>query len=104
MMELHRHPCGLFYSRQFAEYLRQKQAEEEAAHPGKLMALEYVRCREGDQAGAAWWRLSWVPLISTPTESCQLIGETEVIIPRQTQRGLTNRLLHFEEGQVVVKN
>jgi len=103
MMELHRHPCGLFYSRQFSDFLRQKQELESPAHPGELLALEYVRCREGEQAGAAWWRLDWVSLLNTPAECCFYIGETEVVIPRQTKRGLTNRLLHYADGQVVVK-
>lgn len=103
MMELHRHPCGLFYSRQFSDFLRQKQESESRAHPGELLTLEYVRCREGEMAGAAWWQLGWVSLFSTPAENCFRIGDTEVVIHRQTKRGLTNRLLHYADGQVIVK-
>ncbi len=102
-MELHRHPCGFFYSREFADFLRQKQEEEGPAHSGELLTLGYIRCREGVQAGAAWWQLDWVPLLSTPAAHHFHIGETPVAIQRQTQRGLMNRLLHYADGQVLVK-
>lgn len=103
-MELHRHPCGLFYSRQFSDFLHAKQVTEAQAHPGELLFLEYVRCGEGEQAGSAWWQLGWVSRVSTPAEHCFRIGQTDVFIPRQTKRGLTNRLLHCLDGQVVVKS
>ncbi len=50
-MELFRHPSGLYYSRQFAEFLRQKQEAESSEHPGELLSIEYVSCREGEEAG-----------------------------------------------------
>lgn len=102
-MELHRHACGLFYSRQFADFLRQKREAEARAHPGELLSLEYVRCAEGELAGSAWWRLGWISMFRTPAEYCYRIGDTEVFIHRQVKHGLVNRLLHYADGQVVVK-
>lgn len=101
---MHRHPCGLIYSRQFADFLGQKRRTEEARHPGELLSLEYVRCAEGPQAGASWWRLAWISLFAAPSDQRMRIADTEVFIHRQTTRGLKNRLLHFADGQVVVKN
>lgn len=102
-MEMHRHPSGLYYSRQFAEFLRSKQEAEAARHPGEVLSLEYVRCREGEQTGASWMRLAWVSLFSKMAGQCLEIGATRVALHRQTQRGLKNRLLHYADGQVLVK-
>jgi len=102
-LEMHRHPCGIIYSRQFADFLKDKQVKEEHVHPGELLSLEYVRCAEGEQAGASWWKLAWVSLFAAPMEHKFRIGETEVFIHRQSRRGLKNRLLHFSDGQVVVR-
>ena len=102
-MEMHRMPCGIIYSGEFARFLKGKHESEEGAHPGELLSLEYVRCKEGPQAGEAWWQMAWVPPFSAPADQRFRIGETEVFIQRQTRRGLMNRLLHFVSGQVVVK-
>lgn len=102
-MELFRHPSGLFYSRQFAEFLRQKQESEASAHPGELLSIEYVRCCEGEEAGGSWLRLAWVSLFSKLAENCLEIGPTRVALHQQTRRGLVNRLLHYDEGRVLVK-
>ncbi|HYF34760.1 MAG TPA: hypothetical protein VD994_05665 [Prosthecobacter sp.] len=96
-------PCGIIYSAEFAEFLRRKHGAEERAHPGEVLSLEYLRCREGPRAGTAWWQLVWVPLFSAPSEHRFQIGGTEVFIHRQSRRGLMNHLLHYAEGQVVVK-
>lgn len=103
MMELFRHPCGLFYSRQFSDFLQRKQEEEGADHQGELLALDYIRCREGPQAGSAWWQLDWVSLHAIPADSRVRLGETEVALSRKTLHGLSGQLLHYADGQVVVK-
>jgi hypothetical protein len=102
-MEMHRMSCGIIYSGAFADFLLRKHAAEEAAHPGEVLSLEYVRCAEGPSAGDSWWQIAWVPAFSAPSEHRFRIGATEVFIHRQTRRGLMNRLLHFADGQVVVK-
>lgn len=104
MMEMHRIPCGIIYSADFAGFLRQKFQAEESAHPGELLSLEYVRCSDGARAGSAWWQVVWVPPFSAPSEHRFQIGETEVFIHRQSRRGLKNHLLHFSDGNVVVKS
>lgn len=102
-MELHRHPCGLIYTREFAEFLGTKHAQEVTRHADEVLSMEYVRCVEGEKAGTAWWQLVWVPSVLAPKEHRYRIGETEVYIHRQTRRGLLNRLLHFADEQVQVK-
>lgn len=95
--------CGIIYSADFADYLKQKHESEERAHPGELLSLEYVRCSEGEHAGSAWWQVVWIATFSAPAEHRFKIGDTEVFIHRQTRRGLMNHMLHFTNGQVVVK-
>jgi hypothetical protein len=102
-MQLHRHPCGFFYSQPFADFLSEKNLAESPAHGSELLALEYVRCREGPQAGNAWWQLTWVSLLSTPAHHRFFVGETEIALSRQTLTGLSGHLLHYSGGQVVVK-
>lgn len=102
-MELFRHPCGLFYSRQFADFLLEKQQTEGPDHQGELLALDYIRCREGLQAGNAWWQLDWVSLHTIPADARVRLGEAEVALSRKTLHGLNGQLLHFADGQVVVK-
>ena len=102
-MEMQRHPCGIIYTRQFSDFLREKQHAEESGHPGELLSLEYVSCAEGEKAGMSWWKLAWISFFSAPAEHHLKIGETAVFIHRQSQRGLKNRLLHYTDGEVVVK-
>jgi|JI6StandDraft_1071083.scaffolds.fasta_scaffold02238_4 hypothetical protein len=102
-LEMQRHPCGIIYTKQFADFLRCKQQAEADRHPGELLTLEYVRCAEGEQAGASWLQLVWTSLFSVPADQKYEIGETPVFIHRQSRRGLKNRLLHFVNGEVLVK-
>lgn len=103
MMELTRHPCGLIYSRAFADFLSRKQQEEGPAHAGELLALDYIRCREGERAGQAWWQLDWVPLMNIPADARLKLGNTEIALSRKTVQGLKGQLLHYADGQVIVK-
>lgn len=103
-LEMQRHPSGIIYTRQFSDFLRSKQQSEGNRHPGELLSLEYMRCVDGEKAGTAWWHIDWVSLLAVPADQKLEIGETSVFIHRQSRRGLKNRLLHFADGQVVVKN
>lgn len=102
-MEVYRHPSGLYYSRPFAEYLREKHENEAANHPGEVLWLDYVSCAEGDNAGSSWFRLAWVSLFSEMAGQTLEIGSIRLALHRQTRRGLKNRLLHYADGQVYVK-
>jgi hypothetical protein len=103
-LEMQRHPCGIIYTKQFADFLHGKQQEEEDRHPGELLSLEYVRCAEGEKAGTSWLQLAWTSLFSVPEDQKFEIGQTPVFIHRQSRRGLKNRLLHFVNGEVQVKS
>jgi hypothetical protein len=103
-LEMLRHVSGILYTPQFADFLRTTQRAEQSGHPGELLSLEYVSCVEGAQAGTAWWKLAWISCLAAPSEHQCVIGETGVFIHRQSRRGLKNRLLHYSNGQVVVKS
>jgi hypothetical protein len=102
-LEMQRHPCGIIYTPQFADYLRSKQEAEARQHPGELLSLEFVHCSEGEKAGSSWLRLDWTALIPVPGVQKVEIGQTPVSIHRQSLRALKNRLLHFVDGEVLVK-
>lgn len=100
---MRRHPSGIIYTKDFADYLRDKERAEAPRHPGELLALEYVRCAEGEIAGTSWWHLDWVSCMAAPPETQMHIDDTPVVIHRQSRRGLKNRLLHFANGSVIVR-
>lgn len=102
-MEVLRHPCGLYYSRSFADYLREKHENEADLHPGEVLWLDYVSCAEGENAGSAWYRLAWVSLFSEMAGHTLEIAGIRLALHQQTRRGLKNRLLHYADGQVYVK-
>jgi hypothetical protein len=102
-LEMQRHPCGFIYTREFSDFLREKYHAEESEHPGELLSLEYVSCGDGEKAGMSWLKLAWVNLFAGPSEHHLEIGDTAVFVHRQSQRGLKNRLLHYTDGQVMVK-
>ncbi|SKB04905.1 hypothetical protein SAMN02745166_04144 [Prosthecobacter debontii] len=103
VMELHRHPCGFYFSQDFAVFLSEKQRAEAAQHAGEILALDYLRCREGAQAGQAWWQLDWVALHTVPADARYSLGDTEIALSVKTIHGLRHHLVHYADGQVVVK-
>lgn len=103
-MEMHRLRCGIIYSGAFASYLAERQKQEQKSHPGEILALDYVRCASGPGKGNEWWQIGWVGAQNAPETARQRIGEVDVFIHRQSIRGLKTRLLHFANGEVVVKS
>lgn len=103
-LQLNRHPDGFFYSQHFVDYLRQRQEGEVNHHTDEVLTLDYLRCREGPQAGNAWWQLDWVSrAFLAGHRLCEIGGITLAISP-QSLRGLNGRMLHYSGGQVVVKH
>ena len=102
-MVMMRLQCGIIHSQDFADYLRQKFDDEKVDHFGKILSLDYVRMSEGANAGNSWWQLSWISEFSAPVNQRHTVGGVEVFIHRQSRNGLKNRLLHYANGQVVVK-
>ena len=95
-------PNGIIHTTEFADYLRRVHAREAASHRHEVLAVDYLRCGSGEKKGAEWWQLAWVPEQNAPAACRQRIGEVEVFIHRQSQRGLRGRCLHCEGDQVVV--
>ena len=95
-------PCGIIHTADFAEYLQRIHATEAARHRHEILALDYVRCGSGEKKGAEWWQLAWIPEQNAPATHRHRIGDVEVFIHRQSQRGLRGRCLHCEGDQVVV--
>jgi hypothetical protein len=102
-MEMHKLRCGIIYTTDFADFLKRLHATEHPAHPDELLSLDYIRLADGPKAGTSWLQITWVSPQAAPEDHRHLIGDTEVFIQKQSRRGLTNRLLHFADGKVVVK-
>ncbi|MCB1227210.1 MAG: hypothetical protein KDK99_15440 [Verrucomicrobiales bacterium] len=103
MRRLHRHPCGVIYTQEFADHLAALQREEAAEHDGDVLSIDYIRCASGPQAGSEWYQLSWI----TPPHNVQrdqfLLGSTWVHLHPQTRRALKRRCLHFDGSRVIVR-
>ena len=102
-MEMHKLRCGIIYTPAFAEYLQHVHAAEKPAHPDEILSLDYIRLADGPKAGASWLQITWVSPQAASEDHRHRIGETEVFIPKQSRKGLLNRLLHCVDGKVVVK-
>lgn len=96
-------PCGIIHTAGFAEHLRALAAAQGPRHRHEILALDYIRCASGPQKGAAWWQMTWLPEQQAAKSYRFRIGEVEVFIHRQTQRGLKGKCLHFDGERVVVK-
>ena len=94
--------CGIIHTAEFADYLARVHAREAAGHRHEVLALDYIRCGSGEKKGTEWLQLSWIPQPNAPASNRQRIGDVEVFIHRQSQRGLRGRCLHCEGDQVVV--
>ena len=95
-------PCGIIHTIEFADHLRRIHASEAAQHRHQVLALDYIRCGSGPQQGTAWLQLAWIAEQNAPQANRHRIGDVEVFISRQSQRGLTGRGLHCEGEQIVV--
>lgn len=95
--------CGIIYSSDFADYLQRLHSQRAAKHHHDVLALDYVRCASGPQQGREWWQMTWIDREQAPPSHRFRIGDVEVFIHRQSQRGLCGRCLHFDGAQVVVK-
>lgn len=95
-------PCGVIHTAEFADYLRRVHAREAAKHRHEVLAVDYLRCGSGEKKGAEWLQLAWIAEQSAPVSFRHRIGDVEVFIHRQSQRGLRGRCLHCEGDQVVV--
>lgn len=95
-------PCGIIHTAEFTDYLRRAHEREAATHRHEVLAVDYLRCGSGEKKGMEWWQLAWVPQQNAPATHRHRIGDVEVFINRQSQRGLRGRCLHCEGDQVVV--
>lgn len=101
---MNRHPAGFYYSQAFVGFLEQRQAAEAAAHPGQILAMDYLRCRDGERQGEEWWQMDWIPFHSVPAEAVLDIGGVSLAVSKASRRGLKGRLLHHAGGQVLVRS
>ena len=110
--------CGVIFTDAFLAWLRDWVVREGSSHEGRVMALEYVRCKEGLRQGQAWLEWMWVkraglsehcvfhlslPASSTAEEAAQKPVENEIdlYLSPQTQQGLRWRHLDAKNGQPV---
>ncbi|MFN0125848.1 MAG: hypothetical protein ACKV19_04085 [Verrucomicrobiales bacterium] len=52
--------CGVILTDPFLAWLREWTAREGTSHVGRVLAIDYIRCREGARAGQAWLEWFWV--------------------------------------------
>lgn len=94
--------CGIIYTESFREWIEHHHESESAAHPHRVLTLDYVRFASGPQRGRAWWQAHWIPEDAAPKHRLFVIGSARVHIPKNTQLGLRERCLDCQNGQVVV--
>lgn len=90
--------CGVVVTGRFIAFVEALVAAEAANHPGAVLCVEYLRCREGARAGEAWLEWFWVRREGLSEAAIFRIGRAEVYLSPQTQQGLKWRYLDAEAG------
>jgi len=104
--------CGVILTDSFLVWLRQWTAVEGTSHEGRVLALEYVRCRDGPRAGQAWLEWMWVKraglsshcLFRIPDGAIEneAAAPIDLYLSPQSQTGLRWRHLAASHGQPTV--
>ncbi len=97
--------CGVILTDAFLAHLQDLLEEGAPAHPGQVLAIDYIRCRDGERAGQSWLEWFWVSRKALTTEHCFFripsLG-AEVYLSPQSQQGLKNRFIDFRKNAVFV--
>jgi hypothetical protein len=100
--DMERLRCGVIVMGSFRQHLEGFHAAGAAANPGSLPCIDYVRCREGKQAGSAFWNLRWYCRADVKEFEIFRIGKVEVYIPKSARFGLKDRYIKCVNGKVFV--
>jgi hypothetical protein len=104
--------CGVILTNSFLAWLQEWTRSEGTSHAGRVLAIEYIRCREGPRAGQAWLEWLWVKraglsphclfrLDDAATEN-DAPAAIDLYLSPQTQRGLRWRHLSVRDGHPTV--
>jgi len=104
--------CGVILTDPFLAWLREWTGTEGTSHEGRVLALEYVRCRDGPRAGQAWLEWLWVKRTGLSTHCLFRVegvakeknapAPLDLYLSPQTQTGLRWRHLDAHNGQPTV--
>lgn len=104
--------CGVILTDPFLAWLREWTAREGTSHAGRVLALDYIRCREGPRAGQAWLEWLWVKRAGLSPHCLFRIdgvateqnapAPLDLYLSPQTQAGLRWRHLSARDGQPTV--
>jgi len=104
--------CGVILTDAFLAWLREWTATEGTSHAGRVLALDYIRCREGPRAGEAWLEWLWVKRHGLSPHCVFRIDDVAVendqsapldlYLSPQSQKGLRWRHLDARHGQPTV--
>lgn len=100
--------CGVILTDAFLAWLRDWTAREGTSHAGRVLALDYIRCREGPRAGQAWLEWLWVKRAGLSAHCLFRIdgvatendapAPLDLYLSPQTQKGLRWRHLDARGG------
>jgi hypothetical protein len=86
----------------FIRFLILEYAQQAIQHPDCILALDYLRCKEGPRAGEAWLDRLWLPRRSLSAEHIFPVAGLEIYLSPQTQKGLKHHYLDCKDGQPYV--
>jgi len=90
--------CGVILTEAFTTYLQERFSSESPAHPGQILAFEYLHCGEGERAGQAWLDSFWIKHAGLSATNIFRVGEMDLYLSPQTQRGLRWHYLEIIDG------
>jgi hypothetical protein len=94
--------CGVILTDAFLFFLQQLNQRVTDPHSHEVLALEYIRCAEGDRAGQSWLEWFWFPRAGLKSECFFAVGLLELYLAPQTQKGLKYRYLDVKDGSPFV--
>lgn len=91
--------CGVILTDAFLAWFDGWIAAEGASHEARVLAFEYLRCREGARAGQAWLEWFWAKRSGLSDHNLFHINGVEVYLSPSTQKGLKWRCLDAHGGR-----
>lgn len=94
--------CGVILTDAFLAWLDAWVAEQGSSHEARVLAIEYLRCREGLRAGQAWLEWFWAKRQGVAEHNLFWVNGVDLYLSPTTQKGLKWRCLDAKEGQPYV--
>ncbi len=95
--------CGVILTDAFLAWLEEWLKAEGTSHEARVLAFEYLRCKDGPRGGEAWLEWFWAKRAGLSEHNLFRIGGVEVYLSPGTQAGLKWRCLDAKEGRLWVR-